>query len=282
VVLNGDDPRTFAMRLGVDAQVCVFSRDADSPSLRAALTEGGRAVTLIDGAVTVLDARAEPDALVPVVDVPITLAGLSMVNVENVLAAVGAGLGAGLPRAAVVDALRSFQPGPEDNPGRMNIYDLAGVTVVVDLAHNEAGVQALTEVLSGLRAPGGTVRLVMGSPGDRTDEIIRGVAELAARGSDQVVISHKEHYLRGREVEELNALLREGAAAVGVTDVPAYDTELAGLRALVADAVPGDVIGVMCHAERGEIAGWLRAAGATVDTPEAIRAKVLAAAPRTT
>jgi cyanophycin synthetase len=280
VVLNGDDPRTFAMRLGVDANVCVFSRDPDSPALRTVLSEGGRAVTLIDGAITVLAPRAEPDPLVPVVDVPMTLSGLSHVNVENALAAVGAGLGVGLPRAAVVEGLCSFRPGPEDNPGRMNVYDLRGVTVVVDLAHNEAGVQALLDVLHGLRAPGCQVRLVLGTPGDRTDDIIRGVGEIAARGADQVVIGHKEHYLRGRDPDELAGLLREGAATVGVTDVPVHPTELAGLQALVGASVSGDAVGVMCHAERAEIAAWLTDHGATVDTPESIRTKVLRADPR--
>jgi cyanophycin synthetase len=159
----------------------------------------------------------------------------------------------------------------------MNVYDLHGVTVVVDLAHNEAGVQALLEVLDGFRAPGRTVRLVVGTPGDRTNEIIRGVGEIAARGADRVVIGHKEHYLRGRDPDELVALLREGAGAVGVTDVPVHPTELAGLRALVGESAPGDVVGVMCHAERAEIASWLRSAGASVDTPETIRAKVLRA-----
>jgi cyanophycin synthetase len=278
VVLNGDDPRTFAMRLGVTANVCVFSRDPESPALRKVLDEGGRGVTLIDGDITVLESRVEPDPLVPVVDVPMTLAGLSHVNVENALAAVGAGLGVGLSRAAVVDGLRSFRPGPEDNPGRMNVYELNGVTVVVDLAHNEAGVAALLEVLRGLGGPDASVRLVMGSPGDRTDDIIRAVGEMAARGADQVVIGHKEHYLRGRDADELAELLRDGAAAVGVHDVPVHATELAGLQALVDQAVPGDVIGVMCHAERGEIAAWLGGAGATADGPDEIRAKVLAAA----
>jgi cyanophycin synthetase len=275
VVLNGEDPRTFAMRLAVQARVCVFSRDPDSPSVRAVLDEGGRAVTLIDGQITVLAPRQEPDPLVAVVDVPMTLAGLSRVNVENALAAVGAGLGVGLPPTGVVAGLRTFRPGPDDNPGRMNVFDLAGVTVVVDLAHNEAGVLALLEVLSGLRAPGGAVRLVVGAPGDRTDEIIRGIGEIAARRADQVVIGHSGHYLRGREPGELATLLREGAAAVGVADVPAHASELAGLQALAGASAAGDAVGVMCHAERAEIVGWLRAAGATVETPESIRAKVL-------
>jgi len=124
------------------------------------------------------------------------------------------------------------------------------------------------------------VLLEMGTPGDRTDEIIRGVGELAARGADRVVIGHKEHYLRGREVDDLTALLREGAAAVGVDGVPAYPTELAGLEALLAEARPGDAVGVMCHAERLEISDWLGGQGATVDSPGDIRAKVLKAAVR--
>ena len=73
-----------------------------------------------------------------------TLAGLSRFNLENALAAASAALGAGLPREAVVEGLTSFAPGPELNPGRMNIYTLEDATVILDLAHNEAGLDALS------------------------------------------------------------------------------------------------------------------------------------------
>jgi cyanophycin synthetase len=208
-----------------------------------------------------------------------TLAGLSHYNVENALAAAGAGLAVGLPRAAVIEGLRSFRPGPEDNPGRMNVYELAGVTVVLDLAHNEAGLEALLEVLHGLRPPGGVVHLVMGGVGDRTDEVLRGMGELGARGADRVAIAHKEHYLRGRTTTELEELMRGGAAAVGVHDVPAFPTELAALQGVVDQAVTADVIGVMCHAQREDLDGWLRQRGATIDGPDELRRKVLAAKP---
>ena len=57
VVLNGDDPRTFAMRLGTPAKaVRVLARLRTSPSLRTVLNEGGRAITVLDGDITVLDA----------------------------------------------------------------------------------------------------------------------------------------------------------------------------------------------------------------------------------
>ena len=71
------------------------------------------------------------------------------------------------------------------------------------------------------------------------------------------MIAHKERYLRGRTIEELEALLRAGAARVGVDDVPSYPTEVAGLAALVGEAEPGDVVGLMCHAERQGVYDWI-------------------------
>src|SRR5204862_3643692 len=77
-VLNADDPRVFAMRLTTPARPWVFSRDPDSPALREVLGGHGRATTIIDGWITVLEGR-RADALVEVVDVPMTLSGLSRV-----------------------------------------------------------------------------------------------------------------------------------------------------------------------------------------------------------
>ncbi len=41
-VLNGDDPRVFAMRTTLRARPWVFSRDPDSPAIREVLSHGGR------------------------------------------------------------------------------------------------------------------------------------------------------------------------------------------------------------------------------------------------
>jgi cyanophycin synthetase len=276
-VLNGDDPRVFAMRTNISARPWVFSRDPDSPSVREVLTQGGRATTVIDGWISVLSSDADPDPLVPVVDVPVTLAGLSRFNVENALAASSAALAAGLPRDAVVAGLRSFEPGPQHNPGRMNIYSLRGATVIVDLAHNEAGLDALLEVMRGLCPPGSRTLLALGTAGDRTDDIVRALGEVGARDADVVVIVHKQAYLRGRPMAELAGLYREGAALVGVSEIPDYPSELEGLQALVERAVPGDVVAVMCHQDRALLDEWLTGQGATVDTPEVLRDKVVLA-----
>jgi len=276
-VLNGDDPRVFAMRSIIKAQPWVFSRDSDSPSLREVLSDGGRATTVLDGWISVLRPNADPDPLVELVDVPMTLSGLSRFNIENALAAASASLAVGIPRDVVIEGLRTFRPDPEHNPGRMNIFSVGDVTVVVDLAHNEAGLEALIEILDGVRRPGARVLLGLGAVGDRQDDLLDKLGEIGARDSDEVVIVHKERYLRGRTLEEMEALLREGAARVGVSDVPSYPSEVAGLAALVERAEPGDVVGLMCHDDRQGVYDWLAAHGGTSDDPDVLREKVRAA-----
>ncbi|GAA4691461.1 Mur ligase family protein [Nocardioides nanhaiensis] len=280
-VLNADDPRVYAMRSVVKAQPWVFSRDVDSPGVRDTLSDGGRATTVIDGWICVLTADADPDPLVELVEVPMTLAGLSRFNVENTLAAASAALAIGIEREKVVEGLTSFLPDAAHNPGRMNFFTMPGpggeVSVVMDLAHNEAGLEAMVEIMNGVRAEGGRLLLGLGVVGDRTDELIEKLAEIAARDADVVAIGHKEKYLRGRTTEELDALLSAGAARVGLTGIPSYPTELASLSALVGQALPGDVVGLMCHAERQEVYDWIAENGGTPDTPAVLAAKVRAA-----
>ncbi|WP_026162665.1 Mur ligase family protein [Kribbella catacumbae] len=272
-VVNGDDPRTFAMRLDSPAKCWVFSRDPDSPSIRSVLDEGGRATTVLDGFITVLDQSSDAEPLLKVVDVPMTLSGLSHYNVENALAAASAALGLGLPRAAVIEGLSTFSPA-ENNPGRMNMYSVRDFTVVIDLAHNEAGLEALLEIMNGVRRPGGRLLLALGSPGDRADDMVTAMGAIGARGADRVVIGHKGEYLRGRPPEELEAVFREGTSSVGVDDVPAFPTELEAAQALVGEAQAGDVVAVMSLQDRASLDAWLRSEGATVDNPETLKAKV--------
>ncbi|MGZ8735808.1 MAG: Mur ligase family protein [Nocardioides sp.] len=277
VVLNGDDPRVLATRTSIKAKPWVFSRDPDSPAIREVLSDGGRATTVIDGWVCVLTPDNDPDPLVEVVDIPMTLAGLSRFNVENALGAASAALAIGLPRAAVVEGLTSFRPDPEHNPGRMNFFSRDGACVVIDLAHNEAGLEALLEIMNGVRRPGSRLLLALGAVGDRQDDVVAALGEMGARDADVAVVAHKAGYLRGRTSEELDDVFRAGAARVGVEDLPSYPTEVAGLEALVEQAAPGDVVGLMCHEDRQGVYDWLADHGFTPDTPETLRTKVRAA-----
>jgi cyanophycin synthetase len=145
---------------------------------------------------------------------------------------------------------------------------------VIDLAHNEAGLEALFEIMNGVRRPGARLLIGLGVVGDRQDDLIEKLGEIAARDSDVIAIGHKEKYLRGRTFEELDELMRTGAGRVGVTSFASYPTEVAALSALVGQALPGDVVGLMCHAERQEVYDWIALQGGTPDSNETLAAKV--------
>lgn len=282
VVLNGDDPRVWAMRATASGRPWCFSLDPDSPSLREALDAHGRGITVLDGDIAVLLPGASPDRLTSLVDVPMTLSGLSEHNIANALAGAAAGLGAGLPREAVIEGLRTFTPDHRLNPGRMNIYSFSlprggAATVVLDMAHNEAGLEALLRVGRGLVRPGSQLHLGLGTGGDRTDEILMRLGEMAGLGADRVQIQHKEHYLRGRSMQELERLLREGLSHVGVLPTASWPDEFSGLTGLLAAAHDGDVLALMTHSHWAQLHQWLMGHGATPDDASVIRRKAVIA-----
>jgi cyanophycin synthetase len=282
VVLNGEDPRVWSMHSRIHARPWAFSLDPDAPALRESVAVGGRGITVLDGEIVVLRPGSDPDRLVRIVDVPVTLSGLSRYNTANALAAAAAALGLDLPRAAVVEGLRTFAPDPVLNEGRLNVYTLplaAGgrASVILDLAHNEAGLEALLEVARGLTAPGSRVHLGLGGTGDRPDEALEGMGEIAGKGAEHVVIAHKPKYLRGRTLDDVDTRLRTGLARGGVADVESYAHEMEGMLALVPTLGDGDVVAFMCHDQQEELRSWLAAQGAHPDDAKAIRRKVVAA-----
>jgi cyanophycin synthetase len=208
---------------------------------------------------------------VALADIPMTLSGLSRHDVANALAATSAALAVGLPRDAVIEGLLTF--GSEDNLGRMNLWDVGGAVVSLDLAHNEDGLKALLSVVRGLRLPGGRVVTVLGLAGDRLDGQLVEMGHLARHGSDEIVIALKDRYLRGRTAAEMTALLRAGAG-----DVPAYDDEVTALRAALLGRKPEDVIALMVHQDRVLCEEVLREAGGRRMTPGQVRTRVRAAA----
>ena len=114
-VLNAEDPRVLAMRPHAAGRPWVFALDPGHPAIRETLAEGGRATTVVDGAITVLDGYGV-DRLVPLLDVPSTLAGISRVYIANALAATSAALAIGLPRARGGPGPAVLRPGPGGQP----------------------------------------------------------------------------------------------------------------------------------------------------------------------
>jgi cyanophycin synthetase len=276
VVLNADDPRVLAMRRTASGRIWLFSLDPRHPALREALAARGRGITVLDGTIVWMDGPAV-HRLADLDDVPITLAGLSRIYTQNALAAAAAGLAVGLSPGSVSKGLRTFVLDPKQNPGRTNLFSLDRRLLVLDYAHNEAGMDGLVEILQGLRPPGREIWLAIGTAGDRTDDILEGFAVRAALGADHLAIAELVKYLRGRAREDVIAHLRRGASRAGKHDVPVYPDELRALRGMLKASAPGDVVGITALAQRVQAFRWLRNQGARLLGPSDVRRIVKAA-----
>ena len=269
-VLNADDPRVWAMRRLTRANVYAFSLEGRTAEIEATLDAGGRSATLENGWLLLRGAGRRPRRLLEAASLPITVAGLSRFNAANALAAAAACDALGLTTRQINRGLRSFGVDRASNPGRLNLYEREGKFALVDFAHNEAGMVGLMEVARAIAGPH-HVRLAYGTAGDRTDEILHRMGVIAA-GADDLIICEKRHYLRGRDLEEMNELLRGGAREGGYTrEIETLPTELDALRALVERAEPGDVSAVMAHVERSELFDWLENESFSPVGPERLR-----------
>jgi cyanophycin synthetase len=256
-VLNADDDRAWNMRRETRAGIYAFSLDGRTARVEEALDGGGRAAVLERGWLVLRGAGRRPRRLAEAASLPVTFAGLSRYNVANALAAAAACDAIGLSTRQIAAGLRSFGLDASTNPGRLNLYERAGTFAIVDFAHNEAGLIGLMDVARAV-AGSSRVRLAFGTAGDRTDEILHRLGVIAG-GADDLVIAEKEHYLRGRTLEDMNELLRAGAREGGYRrKVPSAGSELAALKMLLKRAQPGDVCVVMAHVERRELDEWLR------------------------
>ena len=270
-VLNADDPRVLGMRQRARGRPFLFSLDPDHPAIRSVLAERGRAVTVLDGDIVLLERRHRVLHVVRLEEVPVTLAGISTANVRNALGATAAGIALGIPLEPLADGLRSFVPDPEHNPGRANLFEIEGRIVVVDYAHNEDGMRGLVEICRGLRSEPGQTWLAFGAAGDRTNAILHRLGYTAARGVDHVAIAELHRYLRGRDAKDLLQRLLLGADDGGARHTPVFPDEVHAMEWMLSQSARDDVVAVAALGQRSEVLALLRDRGATSVGPEQVR-----------
>ncbi|MBJ6110200.1 cyanophycin synthetase [Hymenobacter sp. BT523] len=205
-VLNADDDLVYAMARTVDCRVALFSMRDDNPRIREHVEAGGVAAVYEEGYVTIyrnsyklrIDRAAE---------FPITLGGRAGFNIENSLAAALAGYLAGFDKDEIKTALRTFIPSATKTPGRMNIYNFPDFEVIVDYAHNTAGITKFAEFMAATPATH-KIGIVSGL-GDRRDEDTLGFARIAGRIFDEVIL-RQDRDLRGKSAEFLRDIMERG------------------------------------------------------------------------
>lgn len=262
LALNADNALLRRHAGLVDAPLAWFSTDDDHPLLRQARADGRRSAGVRNGRLSLFDGEQAHD-LGAVTDMPLTLGGLAVHNVQNCAAAALAAAGLGIGPGTIRTVLARFGSDHGDNPGRLQRWTLDGnVQVYVDYAHNPDGLGQLLGLVRQAHRAGGRLRLLLGQAGNRSDEAIADLAATAAaHHPDQVVLKDMDGYMRGRESGAVARLLREALVRHGVADdaiIQCLD-ETQAARLILADAGPGDSLVLPVHnvANRGRVTGLL-------------------------
>lgn len=262
LVLNADDEK-LVQHAPDDVVIGWCSQDPDHWVVNEHVDRGGRAWVVREGWITEVTAARELP-IVEVATVPATLGGAAQHNVANALSAVAAARRLEISPDVIARALAGFRGDTDDNPGRANVFTLGERTIVVDFAHNVAGMTAIAQTIE--RMPAERRLVMFGQAGDRPDDAIRDLAGAVwATSPDHVIAVEVPSYLRGREPGELPALIVDELIARGATAeaVATADSPLDGVRAALDWSRPGDVLLLMVLEQRDEVVAWLRDRGAT-------------------
>jgi UDP-N-acetylmuramyl tripeptide synthase len=263
LVLNADEAPVRARGTRSGHTPFWFGLESDQEQMGEAAATGGDACFVRDGVLQLVRA-GKTQALVAEREIPITLGGRARFNTSNALAASALASCAGLPVEAIRAGLRAFESSPDANPGRGNVFELDGVTVFADFAHNPHGTRALFEMARAFEPRRALV--LLGQAGDRQDDEIRALVEATWQGRpDKIIIKEMKAHLRGRPQGEMVALierelLRAGAPREVIEHAP---SEVAAVQQALRWAQPGDLLLLLLHAQREEALALLEAARAT-------------------
>jgi cyanophycin synthetase len=236
-VLNAIDPIVAAMAATCRGKVTFFGADREHPVIATHIAQGRRTVYVEDGCLVAVEGKTEER--IALLDVPITKNGAIGFQVENVMASVAAAWGAGIDWASIRKGLATFDNDSANAPGRFNMFDFRGATVIADYGHNPDAMLALVQAVDALPAKRRSV--VISGAGDRRDEDIRQQTEILGRAFDDVVL-YQDACQRGREDGEVVGLLREGLnGATRTTHIDEINGEFIAIDTAMNRLQPGDL-----------------------------------------
>jgi cyanophycin synthetase len=207
-VLNAEDPLVYKMRDLVDGHCVYFSMDENHPNIKRQAERGKISCVYENGYITILKGKWKV-RIEKAVNIPLTYGGRAEFMIQNVVAATLACFVHGVSLEDLRVGLTTFNAGTAQTPGRLNFIEVGDVTVLLDYAHNPAGITGLVNFINKL--PNKYRTVVINGTGDRRDDDIREFARIAGDNFDRVVI-RRGNYLRGRSEEEMVNMLQEGVA----------------------------------------------------------------------
>ena len=276
-VLNADDPLVADMRKHCSGSVILFSMKDGNELVERWVRRGRKAVVLDrdergERIVIREGRRTMPIAYTHLL--PATYEGRARMMVQNAMAAAAAAHAAGAHLHDIRQGLRTFSASIFQAPGRLNLFDLNGVKVLIDYAHNPHGLEAVGEFVervtvetpTGSGVPGApswsaNLRVaVVATPGDRRDDDMRELGRVAARYFDDIIVREDQNP-RGRRKGETADIVMDGVreamragARAGSAEVVLDEPD--AVRRALDRSRPGDLV-VVCVDHARDVIGEL-------------------------
>ncbi|WP_374327148.1 cyanophycin synthetase [Azonexus sp.] len=236
-VLNAADPVVAAMAPHCPGHVCFFAVDPTHPVLATHRAQGKRVLYVEQGDIVCGEGRRKHR--IPLSRVPLTRNGTIGFQIENVMAAVATAWALGYDWETVEQALAGFVSDAATAPGRFNVFDYRGATLIADYGHNPDAMLALVGAVEAM--PANKRMVVISGAGDRRDEDIRQQTEILGEAFDEVVL-YQDACQRGRADGEVIGLLREGLTkTTRVRHVEAINGEFLAIDTALARLQAGDL-----------------------------------------
>ncbi len=241
-ILNADDDLVYEMRRTLECKVALFSMDEENPRIKALQRLNGITAIYENGYVTICRGEWKM-RIMKAENIPLTYEGKAKFMIKNVLAAVLAAHVQGISLEDIKAALETFIPSPSQTPGRLNLFEFKRFSVLLDYAHNPAGMRALQNFIGNLKVTK-TVGIIAGI-GDRRTEDNNEIGRLAAEMFDEIIIRQDKH-LRGKTEEELIKMLTDGINShPKKTPTKIIPKEKEAVEYAIENAVDGSLI-VLC------------------------------------
>ncbi|MAZ72940.1 MAG: cyanophycin synthetase [Flavobacteriaceae bacterium] len=205
-VLNADDDLVYEMRRSINCNLALFSMDEENTRIKALQRRGGITAVYENGYITICKGEWKMRVM-RAVDIPLTYGGKAHFMIQNVLAAVLAAQVQGIRIEDMKVALETFIPSAAQTPGRLNLFEFENFSILLDYAHNPAGMRALKQFADNIEASH-KVCIIAGI-GDRRVEDNNMMGSIAAEMADEIII-RQDKRLRGKTEEELIKMLEDG------------------------------------------------------------------------
>jgi UDP-N-acetylmuramyl tripeptide synthase len=182
--------------------------------------------------------------------------GHATYNIANLAGAALTAAALGIAPATIAGVFAAFGLDPADNSGRLMRFDLQGVQVLLDYAHNPDGLRGVLHVARQLRSSTGRIGMLLGHAGNRLNEDIEELAAVAAGfGPDLVVVKEDEGHLRGRQPGEVPAILHAALLQHGMSGaaVQICPSEVDAARLALDWAKPGDAVVLLIHSSSARL-----------------------------